>query len=72
MRIWIHGLIAAVLSAIGDAGTTVLGGVVFAPALLSDSGFRKVLAGTIIFSAGKTVFAYLKGSPLPRDCDAGE
>ena len=65
MRAWVHGLYAALLSAIGDAGTAALGTVVFAPDLMQQAKFWRVIVGMVAFSALKTVFAYLKQSPLP-------
>jgi len=65
MHLWVHGLLAAVLSALGDSGTVALGAAVVAPGFLRDSRFWEALAGMLLFSALKTVFAYLKQSPLP-------
>jgi hypothetical protein len=65
IHLWLHGLLAAVLSALGDSGTVALGAAVVAPGFLRDSRFWEALAGMLVFSALKTVFAYLKQSPLP-------
>ena len=67
MRLWLHGLLAALLSALGDSGTVAVGAAVVAPDFLHDSRFWEALAGMLVFSALKTVFAYLKQSPLPVD-----
>ena len=67
MHLWLHGLLAAVLSALGDSGTVAVGAAVVAPDFLHDSRFWEALAGMLVFSALKTVFAYLKQSPLPVD-----
>jgi|GEM_PF-3142372 len=66
-RLWLHGLLVALVSAIGDTGTAALGAMVVAPNFLRDSHFWEALAGMLVFSALKTVFAYLKQSPLPSD-----
>lgn len=65
LKLWLYGLLVAVVSAIGDAGTAYLGAMVFAPSLINE-GLWKALAGMVVFSAAKTVFAYLKQSPLPK------
>jgi hypothetical protein len=67
MHLWLHGLLAALLSALGDSGTVALGAAVVAPGFLHDARFWEALGGMLVFSALKTVFAYLKQSPLPSD-----
>jgi hypothetical protein len=62
IHLWLHGLLAAVLSALGDSGTVALGAAVVAPGFLRDSRFWEALAGMLVFSALKTVFAYLRGA----------
>jgi hypothetical protein len=64
-RAWVHGLVAALASTLGDSGTAALGAAVVAPGFLRDGHFWEALAGMLLFSALKTVFAYLKQSPLP-------
>jgi hypothetical protein len=71
MHLWLHGLLAAVLSALADSGTVAVGAAVVAPDFLRDSRFWEALAGMLVFSALKTVFAYLKQSPLPVDPSCG-
>ena len=72
MHLWLHGLLAAVLSALGDSGSVALGAAVVAPGFLRDSRFWEALAGMLVFSALKTVFAYLKQSPLPTTISSAD
>jgi hypothetical protein len=72
MHLWLHGLLAALLSAIGDSGTVALGAAVVAPNFLRDSRFWEALGGMLVFSALKTVFAYLKQSPLPTTISSAD
>lgn len=65
MKLWIHGLAAAVVSAVGDSGTAFLGAFLVAPDLVHNPAFWKALGGMLLWSAIKTVFAYMKQSPLP-------
>lgn len=71
LKLWLYGLFVAVVSAIGDAGTVAIGAMVCGPGLLHQHDFWNSLGGMLAFSAIKTVFAYMKQSPIPRPDSKG-
>ncbi len=64
IRVWLHGLIAAV---IGGASATAGGalGAFAAGITIWDKQFWAVVGGAAIFGAMAATIAYLRQSPLP-------
>lgn len=67
LRLWLHGLIVALISAIGDGGSAAVGACMVGVKFLQDPQFWFVLGGMIVVSALKAVFLYMKQSPIPLE-----
>lgn len=65
LKAWMYGLLTAVIASAANAGSAALGAMVFAPELLSNGHFWKVIGATAAFAGLKTALAWLAKSPLP-------
>jgi hypothetical protein len=65
IKAWMYGLISGTIASAASAGSAALGAMVFAPELLNNGHFWKVIAATAAFAGLKTGLAWLAKSPLP-------
>jgi hypothetical protein len=68
-KVWLHGLLAAVISGAAGSFVTCLSAIGIAPTHFNFSGGFKHVVGIMLlsalFHAGIGVFMYLQKSPLP-------